>query len=131
MNRILFLLMALLLIAFSPPFSLASDQTQKSAAPETPQQKAEYEKSMEERLGNIGKELDELRAKANARTEEAGKELNQYMKDAEKKREAAVRKLEEVRKATNKTWRKFTSDMNKAADDFEQAYDRAKKRFKE
>lgn len=131
MKRLLFLPASLLLIAASPLISLASDQTQKSAASETPQQKAEYEKSMEERLGNIGKGLDELRAKANARTEEARKELNQYMKDAEKKRDAAARKLEEVRKSTNETWRKFTSDMNKAADDFEQAYDKAKKRFKE
>jgi F0F1-type ATP synthase membrane subunit b/b' len=130
MNRILFLLMALLLIAFSPPFSLASDQTQQAAAPDT-QQKEQYEKSMEERLGNIGKQLDELREKANARTEEARKELNQYMKDAQKKHEAAARKLEEVRKATNETWKKFTSDMNKAADDFEQAYEKARKRFKE
>ncbi|HSB33798.1 MAG TPA: hypothetical protein VLG39_05030 [Nitrospirota bacterium] len=131
MKRLLFLPASLLLIAASPLISLASDQTQKSAVSETPQQKAEYEKSMEERLGNIGKGLDELRAKANARTEEARKELNRYMKDAEKKRDAAARKLEEVRKSTNETWRKFTSDMNKAADDFEQAYDKAKKRFKE
>ena len=131
MKRLLFLLASLLLAVASPLISSASGQTQKATAPETPQQKAEYEKSMEERLGNIGKRLDELRAEANARTEEARKELDQYMKDAQKKHDAAARKLEEVRKATDETWRKFTSDMNKAADDFEQAYEKARKRFKE
>jgi len=131
MKRILFLLAALLLITVSPLISRASDHVQQTAAAETSQQKEEYEKSMEERLGDIGKRLDELRAKANARTEEARKELNQYMKDAEKKQAAARRKFEETRKATNEKWEKFTSDMNKAADDFEKAYERAKQRFQE
>jgi hypothetical protein len=36
-----------------------------------------------------------------------------------------------MRKASKNMWLKFTSDMNKAADDFEQAYERAKSRFKE
>ena len=131
MKRILFLLISLLLITVSPLVARASDQAQQAAATETSQQKEEYEKSMEERLGNIGKQFDELRAKANARTEEARKELNQYLKDAETKQAAASRKLEETRKASVKKWKKFTSDMNKAADEFEKAYESAKQHFQE
>jgi hypothetical protein len=40
------------------------------------QQKEQHEKSMEERLRKIGKELDELKTKAEEMTEEARKDLN-------------------------------------------------------
>jgi F0F1-type ATP synthase membrane subunit b/b' len=130
MNLILLLLMSFSLFVVSPPSSRASDQAQQTAA-EPSRQKEEYEKSMQERLGNIGKRLDELRAKADAGAEDARKELKQLVNDAEKKREAASRKFEEVRKASSEKWKKFTSDMNKAADDFEKAYERARQRLKE
>lgn len=131
MKRILFLLTALLLITAGPSIARASGEGDQKTAPEATQKKEQYEKSMEERLKNLGKQLDELNAKAAQRTEEARKELDQYLKDAEKKQQAASRKLEEMRKASAAKWRKFTSDMNKAADEFEKAYERAKQNFKE
>lgn len=131
MKRTLFLLTALLLITAGASISRASEEGAQKIAPEASQKKEQYENSMEERLRNLGKKLDELNAKAAQRTEEARKELNQHLKDAEKKQQAASRKLEEVRKASAERWRKFTSDMNKAADEFEKAYERAKKNFKE
>lgn len=131
MKRILFLLTALLLIAAGPSISRASGEGEQKNAPEASQKKEQYEKSMEERLKNLGKQLDELNAKAAQRTEEVKKELGQYLKDAEKKQQAASQKLEEVKKASAEKWRKFTSDMNKAADEFEKAFERAKKNFKE
>ncbi len=131
MKRILFLLTALFLIVISPMISRAAEMAQQSKAADPAQQKEEYEKSMEERLRILGKQLDELKVKAAARTEEARKDLNQYMKDADKKQEAASRKLEETRKASVKKWKKFVSDMDNAADEFETAYKRAEQHFKE
>jgi biopolymer transport protein ExbB/TolQ len=131
MKRILLLLTVLFLIVISPVLSSAAETAQQSKTADPAQQKEEYEKSMEERLRILGKQLDELKAKAAARTEEARKDLNRYIKDADKKEEAASRKLEETRKASVKMWKKFVSDMDAAADDFETAYKRAEQRFKE
>jgi uncharacterized protein YxeA len=131
MKRILFLLTVLFLIVISPVISRAAETAQQSKAADPVKQKEEYEQSMEERLRILGKQLDELKVKAAARTEEARKDLNRYIKDAEKKEEAASRKLEETRKASVKMWKKFVSDMDAAADDFETAYKRAEQRFKE
>jgi hypothetical protein len=36
-----------------------------------------------------------------------------------------------MQKKSEKEWKKFTAEMNKAADDLEKAFERAKSRFKE
>ena len=131
MKRILMSLAALFLINFSPLPAFAVEQERPATAPTTTQQREQYEKSIEERLGRLGQQLDELKAKAAGKTEQAREEMKQFLVEAEKKQEAASRKLEEMRKASKNKWQKFSSDMNKAADDFEQAYEKAKSRFKE
>lgn len=128
MNRAILFAAALFLVNGTPCSSLAVAQERPAAAPAASQQKEQYEKGMEERLGRLGKELDELKAKADVKARD---EMKQLLKEAEKKQDAASRKLEEMRRASQEKWRKFSSDMNKAADDFEQAFDKAKSRFKD
>ena len=131
MKRIIMSLAALLLINSSPVPAFAVEQERPATAPTITQQREQYEKSIEERLARLGQQLDELKAKAAGKTEQARVEMKQFLVEAEKKQQAASLKLEEMRKASKNMWLKFTSDMNKAADDFEQAYERAKYRFKE
>jgi hypothetical protein len=131
MKRTILSLAALLLINFSPLPAFAGEQERPATAPTATQQREQYVKSIEERLGRLGQQLDELKAKAAGKTEQARVEMKQFLVEAEKKQQAASLKLEEMRKASKNMWLKFTSDMNKAADDFEQAYERAKSRFKE
>lgn len=128
MNRAILFAAALLLVNGTTGSNLAVAQERQATAPAASQQKEQYEKGMEERLGRLGKELDELKTKADVKARD---EMSQLLKEAEKKQDAASRKLEEMRRASEEKWRKFSSDMNKAADDFEQAFDRAKSRFKD
>jgi len=120
-----------LFISFSPLASWAAAPEQQGVTPNESQQKKHYEKNMQERLGKLGKQLDELKAKAAAMTAKAQKDINQDLAKAEERREAASRKLEKIRKESTATWKKFSADLDKAAEDFEKAYEKAKERFKE
>jgi hypothetical protein len=107
---------------------------EKSAAPAAavePEQKQQYEKTMQERLRNVGKQLDELKAKAGTKAEKARDEINQYFSDADKKGEKAAHELESLRKATNEKWEQVKPTLNKAVDDFEKAIDKAKAKLRE
>ncbi len=130
MKRIkLFIALMLLLVAV-PLFALAAEQTPVTKAPEPVQQKEQYEKSIEERLRKIGKELDELKAKAAEMTEEARKEMNQQIEEIEMKEKLASLKLEEMRKESQKKWKKVTDEMNAAMNELVTAYEKTKSHMK-
>jgi len=130
-QRMFLLIMATaLFISFSPLASWGAASEQQAATPNESQQKKHYEKNMQERLGKLGKQLDELKAKAAAMTAEAQKDINQDLAKADERREAASRKLEKIRKESVTTWEKFSTELDQAADDFENAYKKAKERFK-
>ena len=131
MKRILFYLTALLFIAISPLLTYGAEMEQKAAAPATSQNREHYENSMEERLKKLGKQLDELQVKAGKAAEQASKEADHQLKEANKKGKAASHELEELRKKSNEEWKKFATGMNKAADDFEKAFEKAKSQFKD
>ncbi len=129
MKRIMPFLITLFFVSISP-LLLYGAEKQESAAPATPENREQYEKSMEERLRTLGKQLDELQVKAGKMAEQARKEIDHQLAVANKKGKAANHELEELRKKSDKEWKKFTDGMYKAADDFENAYESAKSRFK-
>lgn len=131
MKQALFFLAIFGLITARPLLTYTADNERPATTQETSQEKERYEKTMEERLRKLGKQFDEIKARAAAKTDEARKDINRYLADAEKKQRAAKLKLEEMRKESAKKWKEFVSDMNAAADDFEKAYERAKSHFKE
>jgi hypothetical protein len=131
MKRVSFFLMIMLLINAGTMLSSAADSGHQATTAESADQKKQYEKSMEERLGNLGKKLDELKAGTATRGEEVKKEMDRYVAEAEKKQKEAVGKLEAMRKKSVRKWRKFTTEMNAAADDFEAAFEKARTHFKE
>ena len=128
MKRMTLTLAALLFILVGPLSLYAAEQAQQATAPQTPHEKEQYEKGMKERLGKLGKQLDELKATAAAKSGKAEDKMKDYLAEAEKKQKAAARKLEELGKASKDTWGKFTTEMEKAAKDFERAFERAKTR---
>jgi flagellar hook-basal body complex protein FliE len=131
-QRILLLTLAtMLFISLSPLASWGAAPEQQAATQDESQQKKHYEKNMQERLGKLGKQVDELKAKAAAMTEQARKDIKQDLAEVEKKRESASRKLETMRKESATAWEKFSAELDKAADDFENAFKKAKERFKE
>jgi archaellum component FlaC len=125
------LFIALMLFTSAVPLSaLAAEQTPCTKAPEPMHQKEQYEKSMEERLGKIGKELDELKTKAADMTEEARKEMSQQIEEVEMKQKLASRKLGEMRKESQKEWKKVADEMNAAMNELEAAYEKMKSHMK-
>jgi len=128
MKRMTLTLAALVFILAGPLSLYASGQEQQAAAAKSPHEKEQYEKSMKERLGKLGKELDDLKALAASKSEHAEGKMKEYLADAEKKRKAAARKLDKLGKASKDTWDKFAADMEKSAKDFERAFNRAKTR---
>ncbi|HTG01143.1 MAG TPA: hypothetical protein VK654_11230 [Nitrospirota bacterium] len=124
------LLYFILLVGMIPLSSFAAEQTQVPATAGL-SEKERYEKSAEERLRKVGKELDELKAKAASKSAEARREMRVLLDDAEKKRGAAAAKLEEMRKESAQSWKKVTKDMDRLTDEFERAYEKVKSRFKE
>jgi len=131
MKRLLFLLVIISLIGLSPWISHLANAEQQTTTPDTSQQKEQYEKSMDERLKKLNKEFEELKAKAGTKTEQAQKSMRQYLGAAEKKQKVATKKLEKMRKESVKRWKKFSAELDAAADDFEQAYEKAKSHFRE
>jgi F0F1-type ATP synthase membrane subunit b/b' len=131
MKRTLHIVAILFFIALSPFLSFADEKNNTATTPEVSQQREQYEKTMEERLAKLGKQLDELKAKAATMTEAARKEVNQQLAEAEKKQMAASRKLEAMRKKSAAQWKKFSTEMDEAWGEFEKAYEKAKAHFKE
>jgi F0F1-type ATP synthase membrane subunit b/b' len=131
MKRTLYIITILLFTALSPFLSFAAEKDKATAAPEISQQREHYEKTMEERLAKLGKQLDELKAKAATMTDGARKEIKQQLAEAEKKQKAASRKLEAMRKKSAAQWKKFSTEMDEAWGEFVKAYEKAKAHFKE
>jgi len=129
MEKLSLMIAALLLFAVAPGNVYAAEETKGTASVEAPQQKGQYEKGMEERLKKLGRELDELNARAAAMTAQAKNDINHRIAEARTKQKAASEKLEEMRKRSEKKWKKFTSETDAAMDEFEKAFERAKAHF--
>ena len=131
MKRTLYIITILLFTALSPFLSVADEKDKQSTEQVILQQKEQYEKTMEKRLGDLGRQLDDLKTKAALMTKEAQKEIKQHIAEAEKKQKAASRELEAMREKSTNDWKKFSSNVDKALDEFETAYEKAKAHFKE
>jgi uncharacterized protein YlxW (UPF0749 family) len=131
MKSLPMMIAVLLLLTAAPWRSYATGEATGVTSPEAVQQKEQYEKSMEERFKKLGRELDELNAKAATMTEQVKKDINRGIAEARTKQKAASAKLEEMRKKSIKKWKKFVSETDAAMDEFEKAYERAKAHYKE
>ncbi len=129
-NVIVIVPVLLFLVAASGTAGAATGKETGTAPTET-QQKARYEKNMEERFKKLGRDLDDLAAKASAMTEHAKQEINRGIAEARTKQKAASFKLEEMRKKSVKKWKKFVAETDAAMDEFEKAFERAKAHYKE
>ena len=98
---------------------------QQTTTQDAVQQKNQYEKSMEYRLGRLGNRLDHLEAETSVMTEHAKRDMHRYLTDAEKKQKSALHWFEKERRESVTTWKKASAKLDKAADDFEQSLAKA------
>jgi len=124
MKRIL-LSLTLLLFILAGPLSLPVDGEEPPAGRAKPTFDREaYEKSMQELLGKLGVQLDELKKKAEAGTEQAETKMKAELAEIEKARQEAVRKFEELEHASKDSWEKFSAEAEKGVKDLERAIKR-------
>jgi peptidoglycan hydrolase CwlO-like protein len=131
MKLTIFLLGMILFIASGPLVSYSAENERASSSRQQLQEKKNYEINMEERLARLGKQLDEINVKAKDMKEQARKEMTKYLDDAKKKQKAALRKLQKIQKESTEKWKRFTSDMDAAADSFAKAYEKVKSYVKD
>ena len=120
-------LCVVLLILLTGPTALLAAQDQHVYKSGEDRDKEQYERSMHERLGKLGSQLDELKKKAESRSAKVEGQMKNRLADAEKKRQAAELKLKELGLASRDSWRKFSLEMEKSAKEFERSFERALK----
>ncbi len=125
------LILATPLLVVGQSASRATDKSPQATASVSSRDREQYERSMEERLRKVGRELDELKAKAGAAAERTEKEVKQQLAEAEQKEKAASRQLEKLRKESEKGWKKLSTEVNESVADLEKACAKVKSHFKE
>lgn len=122
--------LVILLVTIIPLMAHAAEK-QKTEGLDLSQQKAQYEKNMEERLNKVGKQLEDLKLKASSASKQARTEVGSYLAQAEKKNKMAIEKLKKMREKSIKEWKKLSIEMDHVAADLEKEYEKAKSHFKE
>lgn len=84
------------------------------------QQLKELDKKAESQFHELGKKLDDLKAKAQSQTGEARTELDKKIAQAEKKLNDLKPKLRELKTATTNAWGEVKSAFDKGIDDLKQ-----------
>jgi hypothetical protein len=131
MMRTKITLTVVLLFFVAGPLSVpAGGEEAPAGAPKAAHDKVQYEKNMRERLDKLGAKFDELKRTVDARSVKVEAKMKEHLAEAEKKRQAAALKLEELGKASTRSWKKVSAEMDKAAKDFERAFERARKRLR-
>lgn len=107
----------------------ATKQGTKHSVPatkaEAEREKKAYEKKAEERLDQLDKQIDELKAKAQKAGENSKKQLDKSIADLQPKERAADKRLKELRESSWNTWQDAKARLNTAINFLQKAYDRA------
>ncbi|HEY8271497.1 MAG TPA: hypothetical protein VIG33_11465 [Pseudobdellovibrionaceae bacterium] len=105
--------------------------TAQAAAEYTKEQKAEMQKSLEDKMGKISGEIADLKKDAAAASGKVKKELDQEIKTLEKKQKSLQKDLARWKKSTGKAWEDMKNGMSQAMDNISESYQKAKKEFSE
>ena len=89
------------------------------------------EQATEKRLKELNKNMDEFAAGARHAGSQARDEINRLYDEFKHKQGSARKDLEEMRKATNEAWEKAKVEMDKAIEEMNSLYERARAAGKE
>lgn len=94
------------------------------------QQKAEYQKKIEQELAELGDRIASLKEKAANATDESLRVMREKMADLRERQATAEKKLAEVKSTTYQAWMEMRDGMDKAVSEVKKAYESASKLFK-
>lgn len=89
------------------------------------EEKKAYQKTMEEKLADLGAKIDKLQGKAEKAGGDAKAELNQQIKNLKEKRDVAKKKMAELNSSKGEAWKSLKSGMQSAWDELSSAVDKA------
>ena len=116
-------LIALTGIIFSLSLSTFADSTNKIAAAKnyTQDQIDAFNRKAEREYHKLGKQLDDLKAKAEKTTGDARASLDKKIAEAQQKADDVKPKLKELKTATTNAWSDIKSGFDKGLTDFKNA----------
>ena len=95
----------------------------------TEEQKAQYQKKIQEKLAQYNQNFMELEAKLLMMNEQAKADLAAEMEKLDDKKAAVATKVKELQGTSGEAWTDLKAGMDKAFMEMDRAYDQAKSRF--
>jgi hypothetical protein len=116
-------LVAITSIIFAVSLSTFADSTNKIVAAKnyTQEQIDAFNRKAQRQFDQMGKKLDDLKAKAQKTTGDARASLDQKIAEAQQKADDVKPKLKELKTATTNAWSDIKSGFDKGLTDFKNA----------
>ena len=95
----------------------------------TEEQKALYQKKIEEKMAQYGQSLSEMQAKLVTMSAEAKAGLTAEMEELGRKKDEMAQKASELQAAGSEAYADLKAGLDKAMEELDSAYDQALKRF--
>ena len=110
------------------PVTAQQSKEQTRLATESREQ---YQKRIEAKLGELGRQISALEAKAQAQGDQTRQELRKQLKDLTQQHQSTARQYEELKLQARETWKKMKPQMDAAVDELEKEYERLASRVHE
>ena len=97
----------------------------------TAEQKEEFQKSMEEKLAIVKKEIFELKKTIVNKSDDTQKTMKEQIAALEDKEATLQKDLKKLKKKTGKAWDHMKNGLSSAWDEFTTSYEKAKNEYKD
>jgi len=94
-------------------------------------EKESYSVKMEERLRNLGNQVDEMMWKTKNFTRNARKSFKRRAEKLLESKEAVAEKISEIRNTSSKSWKDLTKGLEKGMNELEKGFESAVQEFKQ
>ena len=109
----------------------APDQQSKEETRPAAESKEQYQKRIQAKLDELGRQIAALETKEEAQADQARGELRKQLKELTQQHQATARQYEELKQEGQEAWKKMKPKMDAALDELERAYEKLASRFQE
>jgi chromosome segregation ATPase len=106
-------------------------QQPKEEPQPAPESKEQYQKGIQGKLDELGRQISALEAKEETQADQARRQLRTQLKELTQQHQATARQYEELKQDGQEAWKKMKPQMDGALDELEKAYERLASRFQE
>jgi Skp family chaperone for outer membrane proteins len=107
-----------------------AEQSKEQARPAT-ESRDQYQKRIQAKLDELGRQISALEAGAEAQGDQARQELRKQLKGLTQQHQATARQYEQLKQEGQEAWKKMKPQMDAAVDELEKAYERLTARLQE